>query len=118
MKGLLSPLSLARQHDSEGKWDGRTYRLLKPMTYVTKDHVMHTVPRGFVTDCATWLRTRGRFEEGAVMHDYLFEQRAGFSYANRIFKEMMERGGCPRWRVNMMYWGVCCFGWWSYIFHK
>jgi len=115
MKGLQTPLSLGRRY-IKNVWDGKTYVLLTPMLYLTRSNIYHEVPAGFVTDCASWVRRRGRFEEAAVMHDYLYSQQAGFMYANRIFKEMMERAGCARWRINLYYYGVCCFGWYAYHF--
>ena len=116
MKGLITPLALIRYYGDDDEWDGKTYELRKPLTYLTKGDVVHEVPKGFITDCASWVRRRGRFEEAAVMHDYLYSINAGYRYSNRIFKEMMERAGCYRWRINLYYYGVTCFGWTAYYF--
>lgn len=117
MRGLLKPLQLIRYY-IDGEWDGKTYQLGKPMEYATKAGIVYTVPKGFITDCASWVRRRGRFEEAAVMHDYLYSIKAGYSFSNRVFKEMMERAGCVRWRINLYYYGVCAFGWTSYYFGR
>jgi len=108
MKGLLTPLAVKRHIDDE-KWDGKTYVLTKDLKYLTKAGKTIRVPAGFRTDFASWVRRRGRFEEGAVIHDWLYATKAGRSYADRIFKEVMERAGCSRWRIIMMYWGVRLF---------
>lgn len=114
MKGLRLPLRVEPNREDGKEYDGRQWKLIAPLVYETKDGIIHTVPIGFVTDFATWIKPTGRYQEAAVVHDYLYYTAAGRKYADHIFKEMMERGGCTRARVNMMYYGVRCFGWWAY----
>ena len=115
MRGLRLPLQLIR-YKVDGEWDGKTYKLGKPMEYCTKGGIIWTVPKGFVTECAAWIRRRGRFEEAAVLHDFLYSEKVGRKYADKIFKEAMERACCPKWRINMFYYGVRAFGWMPYYF--
>lgn len=114
MKGLRLPLRVKPAREDGDRYDGRTWELTSPLVYECKMGLIITVPAGFKTDFATWLKPTGRYTEAAVIHDYLYSTRAGRKYADKIFKEVMERGGCTRARVNMMYYGVRLFGWWAY----
>lgn len=115
MKGLLSVLSVERIPKARW-WHMQKYRFLKRLIYASKSGVIHTIPVGFVTNFATWIKPRGRYDVASAMHDYLYSQKAGRHYADKVFKEMMERAGCTRARIHMMYYGVRLFGWFSYYF--
>ena len=114
MKGLKSMTGFLRHYKDGEVWDGKHYILSADLVYETKAGKTITVPKGFITDFATWLKPTGKYMMGAVVHDFLYSIGAGRSYADSIFKEMMERGGCSRFRINMMYYGVRCFGWYAY----
>lgn len=114
IKGLIKPLSVKPDRRQGKPWNGRDFILLNDLVYKSKAGIIITVPKGFHTNFATWLKPTGRYIEASVIHDYLYGQRAGRKYADKMFKELMERGGCPRWRVNMMYYGVRLFGWYAY----
>jgi len=86
--------------------------------YESKAGILITVPKGYLTDFASWLKPTGRYVEAAVIHDYLYGTKAGRKYADNMFKEIMTRGGCPQWRINMMYYGVRAFGWWDTTSHQ
>ncbi len=115
MKGLRLPLRVESARDADG-YNGNSWRLTDPLVYETKAGIIITVPKGFITDFATWIKPVGRYTEAAVVHDYLYRIKSGRKYADRIFKEMMMRGGCTRARINMMYYGVRLFGWVPYYF--
>ena len=114
IKGLYKPLQLMRDYSAGRDWNGRTYVLGADMVYETKSGIIYTVPKGFKTDLATWIKPSGRYLEAAVLHDYLYSIAAGRKIADKLFKELMYRGGCTRFRTNIMYYGVRLFGWWSY----
>jgi hypothetical protein len=97
-------------------WHRQKYTLHKPLEYAAKCGILIVVPIGFVTDFATWIKPRGRYDVASVLHDWLYHSRAGRRYADKIFKEAMVRAGCSRARINMMYYGVRCFGWIPYYF--
>ena len=115
MKGLLSPLSVKRLPKKHW-WNLRKYELLAPLAYATKCGLIVVAPEGFITDFATWFKPRGRYEIPAVLHDALYDVLAGRSFADRIFKEAMTRACCGRARINVMYYGVRCFGWVPYYY--
>ena len=119
MKGLGLPLRFEQIKKSWVPWLNR-YRLTQLMVYVTKGRVVIEVPVGFITNFATWIKPRGKYDEATVVHDYLYSEEGqklyGFTrkQADKIFKEMMERGGCSRARIHIMYYGVRLFGWTAY----
>ena len=114
MKGLKTALGVIRY--GEKKWYSlQKYKLTKSLVYESKAGIIITVPSGFITNFATWLKPRGRYDVAAVVHDYLYGIQAGRHYADRIFNECMRRGGCSQARINMMYYGVRLFGWWTYF---
>lgn len=113
MKGLLSPLSVERI-PKKRRFQRQYYRLLKPLVYATKCGIILVVPEGFVTDFATWIKPRGRYDVASVLHDFLYGIKAGRPCSDRIFKEAMTRAHCSRARINLMYYGVRLFGWWAY----
>jgi hypothetical protein len=113
MKGLQTPLAV-KPARRESSWNGKDYELLSALVYHTKAGVIITVPKGFITDFASWIKQTGRYIEAAVIHDYLYRTQAGRKYADKIFKEVMTRGGCTRFRINLMYYGVRLFGSYAY----
>lgn len=113
MKGLISPMAV-RRLPKKHWWNLRKYEFISSMSYASKCGVIITVPAGFVTDFATWIKPRGRYELAAALHDYLYSIKAGRSFADGIFKEVMSRAGCSRLRINVMYYGVRLFGWIAY----
>ena len=116
MKGLRTALGVVR-HGRPKWYQLQRYALTKPLIYETKDGVVITVPKGFITNFATWIKPRGRYEIAAVLHDWLYTKRGRRVYgmsrhmADKIFKEVMRRAGCSQARINMMYYGVRLFGW-------
>lgn len=121
MNGLIKALSCTPNRENDtGEWNGRDYRLLDAMEYESKDGIRYVVPAGFVTDFATWIRSSGKWAEASVLHDYLYSKDGSVQYgttrkqADKLFKEVMTRSKCPRWRINMFYYGVRLFGWYFY----
>lgn len=113
MKGLRTALGVVRYGDK--KWyQLQKYKLTKPLVYESKAGVIITVPKGFVTNFATWLKPRGRYDIASVIHDFYYSIKSGRHLADRMFNECMRRGGCSQARINMMYYGVRLFGWWAY----
>lgn len=110
MKGLITPLRVVPDRHGDD-WDGNTFRLIDDMIYETKSGVIITVPKGFKTNFANWIRPTGTFVEAAVIHDYLYDSKMFTrKQADKIFKEAMVRGGSSRLRVNLFYYGVRLFG--------
>jgi len=119
MKGLKTSLGVRRYGEKKHWWNLQKYELTKPLVYETKAGVLITVPIGFITNFATWVKPRGRYDVAAVVHDWLYTEPGRKSekhrhYADRIFNECMRRGGCSQARINAMYYGVRLFGWWAY----
>jgi hypothetical protein len=119
MKGLKTALGVVRFGNK--KWHSlQKYKLTKDLIYCTKAGIIITVPKGFITNFATWVKPRGRYDVASVVHDYLYSpdgiERYNYTRhgADKLFNEMMRRGGCSQKRINMMYYGVRCFGWWAY----
>lgn len=120
MKGLLTPLNTEPARVEGVTWNGKLFRLLAALIYNTKSKVKITVPAGFVTNFATWIRPTGRWIEATVVHDFLYSKEGYEAYgftrkeADEVFKEMMTRAGCPRWRINAFYYAVRVFGGFNY----
>ena len=113
MNGLLTELKVEKY--GKPKWyQIQKYKLTQGLVYVPKCGLVITVPKGFITNFATWVKPRGRYDVAAVIHDYLYGQKTGRHYADRVFNECMRRGGCSQARINIMYYGVRLFGWWAY----
>lgn len=87
----------------------------------TSPDIIH-VPVGFVTDFAStpfifWaiFPKTGVYSKAAVLHDWLYQSKIrSRAMADLIFKEAMAVLGVPRWKRDLMYWGVRCFGWLGY----
>jgi hypothetical protein len=87
------------------------YRLKKPFFYFAPDGTTVIVPEGFVTDGDSVPRVplvyaafKGRAVESAVVHDSLYYEQAGKTYADRTFLEAMKDEGLPfhwRWPIYM-----------------
>ena len=114
MKGLRTALGVVHYGAKKHWWNIQKYKLTKDLEYATKAGVIITVPRGFITNFATWVKPRGRYDVAAVVHDFLYTVKAPRHYSDRIFNECMRRGGCSQARINLMYYGVRLFGWWAY----
>jgi len=53
----------------------------------------------------------GLYTPAAVIHDWLYKTHlVNRAEADRIFLEIMERDGVPRWKRLAMYWAVRIFG--------
>lgn len=109
MNGFSNELEYVQIRKSVFPWRNQ-YRLTAPLMYTTKTNMAIVVPKGFVTNFATWLKPRGKYDEASVVHDHLYLIQAGKDYADAIFKEIMTRAGCSRLRINIMYYGVRWFG--------
>ena len=79
------------------------------------------VPKGFVTDFASipfflWaiLPPRGKYDEGAVVHDFLYSSKncigINRKLADKIFKHIMKECGVNCFYRNALYLGVRKFG--------
>jgi hypothetical protein len=124
MKGLLTTFGCMRVGKAKKymPWTQK-YALTKRLMYTSKiAAAIITVPKGFVTNFATWIKPRGSYEIPAVIHDYLYSKEGKERYglnrhqADRVFNEAMHRAGCSQFRINVMYYGVRLFGWWTYHF--
>lgn len=121
MKGLLTPLGFIRYGKAKRfrPWTQR-YMLTHILAYKTKRDLTIVVPKGFITNFATWVKPRGLYEVAAALHDYLYSKDGVESYgltrheADKVFRECMRRAGCSQARINMMYYGVRLFGWAAY----
>ena len=96
----------------------REWRLLQPFTYQGPRGTI-TVPAGFVTDFASVPRILwalcppfGKYTAAAVIHDYLYRERAGTrSDADRTFLEIMIQDRTRVVRAFLMWAAVRLFGW-------
>ena len=77
------------------------------------DGKVHSVPAGYVTDLASvprmplaYLLAGGRAPKSAVLHDHLYETRAGRDFADHVFLAAMKAEGVPSWIAKAMDWGV------------
>lgn len=79
------------------------------------DGDMYTVPHGFITDLASLpffagalnMRTLGRHQRGAVLHDYLSRGRIkSQTWADEQFYRAMIDDGEARWRARLMWLAV------------
>jgi len=117
MKGLKTNLGCKRLPKKHW-WQLRKYELTHDLVYDTHAGITIVVPKGFITNFATWIKPRGRYDIAAVIHDYLYSELPRSNrqrhYSDRIFNECMRRGGCSQARINLMYYGVRLFGWWAY----
>lgn len=84
--------------------DGRTFRLLEPLVYVSPQHgSTTTVPAGFESDGAStpqlvWeiVPPFGQYFRGAVLHDWLYrETYLPREYCDSLFCEAMAALGVP-----------------------
>ena len=105
--------------------DGRKWKLVKEFDYHVgseySNWVIH-VPSGFITDFASvpvglWniFPTWGKYGKATIIHDYLYQSKlVSRLVTDTIFKEAMLILQVPRWKVDLMYWGVRTFGWIGY----
>lgn len=102
---FLSPLRLEKS-------DGDKWLVLEQFV-AQVDAAQIAVPSGYVTDLASvprlplaYLVAGGRAPKSAVLHDYLYETRAGRDYADRVFLAAMKAEGISSAVARLMYWGV------------
>jgi hypothetical protein len=104
--------------------DCDNFRLTSPLMYLCDNGLTITVEAGFVTDFASvpkWLpvayallQNKGR--KAAVVHDKFYRQ-GGMTKedADKLFLEALHAcQGVSDWERHAMYYGVKCFGRWSY----
>lgn len=90
-------------------------RLIEPLIYESYLAGLLTVPRGFETDLASFsignLALRGKTEEPAVVHDYLYSKGVcDRATADFIFREALEAKGVGVIRRNLYWLAVRIFG--------
>lgn len=102
---FLAPLRLE-------KLLGDQWQVLERFDALIDDRV-HSVPAGYVTDLASvprmplaYLVAGGRAPKSAVLHDYLYEVKAGRDYADNVFLAAMKAEGISSAVARLMYWGV------------
>lgn len=70
-----------------------------------------TVPKGFVTDFASFPIARQWAHRGAVVHDYLYQTQAVSKIkADRVFLEAMKADGIWFWKRQIMFYAVIIGG--------
>lgn len=104
--------------------DGRNYRLVRPLVYVTEvdgvpnaDRVIR-VPRGFVTDFASIPRglwnifpPMGKYNGAAIVHDYLYRRTIWErALCDAVFAEAMHSLGVGWLSRHLIYRAVRLFG--------
>lgn len=73
------------------------------------------VPKGFVTDFASFPIARQWAHRGAVIHDFFYQTHlVGKITADRIFLEAMKADGIWLWKRQLIFQAVLVAGWWSY----
>ncbi len=85
-----------------------------------------TVPKGFVTDCASipfpvkmFIPVSGLYNQAAVLHDYLYAtQTRSRKESDDIFLEAMTVLGVNVIKRKLMYWAVRMFAWIPWNHHK
>lgn len=85
-----------------------------------------TVPKGFVTDCASvpfpfkmFIPVSGLYNQAAVLHDYLYAtQTRSRKEADNIFLEAMTVLGVNVIKRQLMYRAVRLFAWIPWNHHK
>ena len=103
--GLTGPLRI------ESTPDGEHFRLIAPFRVKLDSGKVVEVPKGFVTDFASYWRPLGKYSEASVVHDYLYS-RADWARdeADAVFLSLMKRSGVGIVRRRVMFWGVRLFG--------
>lgn len=100
----------------------RVWVTQKNFNYVTKDGFEVEVPEGYLTDLDSvpripfiyaWLK--GRAIKSAVIHDWLYYNKADRKQADNIFLEAMKDEGVPVYRRVPIYLAVRAFGWLAYV---
>jgi hypothetical protein len=102
---------------------GQCYELQHPYYFET-DREKHIIPSGFIYDGASiprlvWgplgVTPDGLHRAAALIHDYLYMNKANFSYTRKevddLFLRQMLMLGMPRRRARLMHRGVRLFGW-------
>jgi hypothetical protein len=98
----------------DGRWE-----LLQDLTYLSDlTKKAYTVPAGFITDFASvphlpivYLLAGNAATLASVVHDHLYQTaQEPKDVADRVFAEIMDRTGVPRWRRDFMTIGVIVGG--------
>jgi hypothetical protein len=106
---FLTPLRLEKQ-------DGDQWKVLEQFV-AQVDAAQIAVPAGYVTDLASvprlplaYLLAGNRAPKAAVIHDWLYETKAGKDYADNVFLAAMKAEGINRFVARAMYFAVRVFG--------
>ncbi len=104
--------------------DDRFWILGDPLVAVA-DAERIEVPVGFTTDGASvpgWAQTLTGWAPwsdpqrwAGVVHDWLYCRRGVTkSYADNVFRAVLESEGAGRWKRDIMFTAVVAGGWWAY----
>lgn len=111
---FLNKLELTNDPESDENW------ILDAPLFVNIDGMKITIPIDFETDLASTPRFLwsifppfGRWDEAAVLHDYLYSYHLLNSRAatDAAFYYAMLTCNVPKWRAYLMWLGVRAFGW-------
>lgn len=119
----------------EYQWmeDGATFRIIIPKGFVSDGA---SVPRALWT--LSGLSPDGLIRAAAWLHDFLYRYKGDVphgcyqvfrksgtwvdvqtkfskSKTDSLFLEVMLKSGIPKRQAYPAYWGVCSFGWWSWV---
>jgi endonuclease I len=100
--------------------EGRTVKLLKPLTYVAESGEHWPVEAGVVVDGASIPRAlwsliggpfEGRYRNASIIHDRFCDLRSrSWEATHRMFHDAMRCSGVPLLKAKMMFYGVYRFG--------
>jgi hypothetical protein len=98
-------------------------RLVEPLVYISRLAGQILVPKGFPTDLASFsvgnLALRGKTEEAAALHDWLYAAGACTrAQADAIFHEALARQGVGIVRRSLYYAAVRTAGWAPWRAHR
>ena len=117
--GFLDPIQV------EALPNGKDWRVLHEIRYVTKSGRVIYIPANFITDFASipWFFRRifqpatGRHRRAAVVHDWIYRTAdldISRQEADLIFLEIMELDGTAEWTREALFEAVSLFGGSSY----
>lgn len=98
------------------------YILINDLSAVTEDGIVHTAPKGFITDLASipypldkWIKDdNSKYRKSAVMHDFFYSIKMDRKKADKLFLKLMESENTPRRYMYSFYLAVRLFGWIRY----
>jgi len=98
-------------------------KLVKPLIYESAKAGKTVIPEGFPTDLASFsignLALRGKTEEAAVVHDWLYSVGACTrAEADAIFREALKAKGVGKVRRTAYWFAVRAFGWKPWKAHR